>query len=72
LLYWTKEDNSLNEVFIDYEKCIYCKTCISVCPWGVYTDESGKVIVEKMDNCVACMSCIPACPVDAIFVKEEI
>ncbi|MCX6643181.1 MAG: 4Fe-4S binding protein [Candidatus Bathyarchaeota archaeon] len=61
----------MNEVSIDPAKCIYCKTCVTICPWGVYSDEGDHIGVSKMEQCVACMSCIPACPVDAITVKEE-
>ena len=62
----------MHEVKIDYSKCVYCKTCITVCPMGVYSDDGEKVKVSNVNECVACMSCVPACPMDAITVKENI
>jgi len=58
-------------VTIDYDKCIYCKTCISICPWGVYKDSGDKVEVADMKDCVCCMSCVAPCPTDAIKVEED-
>ena len=62
----------MNEVKIDYSKCVNCKSCIKVCPWGVYSETVDRVVVSKVEDCVACMSCVPACPVEAITVKEEL
>jgi NAD-dependent dihydropyrimidine dehydrogenase PreA subunit len=58
------------EVKIDYDKCVYCRICVCVCPMGVYRDMGDKVEVAAPAECVACMSCDPACPVGAITVKE--
>ena len=61
----------MHEVRIDYDKCVYCKTCVAVCPWGVYLDKGGRIEPGNVKECVACMSCVPACPVEAITVREE-
>jgi NAD-dependent dihydropyrimidine dehydrogenase PreA subunit len=58
------------EVKIDYDKCACCRTCVSVCPMGVYSDAGDKVEVVNVNECVACMSCEAACPSGAITVKE--
>ena len=56
---------------IDYNKCINCKTCINVCPAGVYAnDESGKVVVKNPSACIGCKACEVSCPVKAIVVEE--
>lgn len=62
---------AMHKVTIDYDKCVYCKTCVSICPWGVYEDTGDKVEVTHMKDCVCCMSCVAPCPVDAITVEED-
>jgi len=61
----------LHKVIIDYDKCIYCKTCLSICPWGVYEDTGDRIDVKHMKDCVCCMSCVAPCPTDAITVEED-
>jgi NAD-dependent dihydropyrimidine dehydrogenase PreA subunit len=58
-------------VTINYDKCVYCKTCVSICPWGVYADTGDRVDVAHMKDCVCCMSCVAPCPTDAINVEED-
>jgi len=62
----------MHEPRINPDKCVYCKTCISVCPWGVYEDQGDRVEVKRPEDCIACNSCVPACPVDAITLLEDI
>ena len=61
----------LHKVTIDYGKCAYCKTCVIICPWGVYEDMGDRVEVVHMKDCVCCMSCVAPCPTDAITVEED-
>lgn len=58
------------KVTIDYGKCQFCKTCVSVCPMGVYVAKADKVVPENQDSCIACRACESACPVGAITVQE--
>ncbi len=61
----------MHKVIIEPKKCVYCRTCLSICPWGVYEDTGDSVKVSHVDQCVACNSCIAACPADAISVIED-
>lgn len=47
----------------DEEFCKKCKkkTCLYVCPAGVYKEEDGKIKVEY-ENCLECGACKEACP----------
>ena len=56
------------EVVIDFDKCIDCKTCVQLCPMGVYRDEGEKESVNKPDDCIRCRGCEAACPTEAITV----
>jgi NAD-dependent dihydropyrimidine dehydrogenase PreA subunit len=58
------------KITLDQEKCINCKTCISICPMGVYEDKEDRVEVANESECIACMGCVGACPVEAITVEE--
>ncbi len=57
-------------VSINYEECVDCKTCIQICPMGVFKDEEDRVSVGAQEDCIACMGCVGACPVDAVTVIE--
>lgn len=57
-------------VEIDQNKCINCKTCVSICPMGVYEDKTDSVEAVAPQDCIACMGCVAACPAQCITVIE--
>ena len=64
LIGWIAEKISLNNIKVDYDKCIACGTCIKKCPSTVME----AIIKHKktIPDCFSCASCIESCPVDAI------
>jgi len=58
------------KITLDQEKCINYKTCISICPMGVYEDKEDRVEVANESECIACMGCVGAGTVEAITVEE--
>jgi len=66
-------------VLIDAEKCIGCRSCEYICPWGVpvYLEDLGKVF--KCDMCISRQkrdkvpACVEACPTQALVfgTREE-
>lgn len=59
-------------VFIDYELCAGCKSCIMACPWGApqWDEQKGKVV--KCDYCKSRIDaglkpvCVTACPTKSL------
>ncbi len=65
-------------VVIDAEKCIGCRSCEFICPWGVpiYREDLGKVV--KCDMCLSRQklgkvpACVETCPTQAlVFGSRE-
>jgi Fe-S-cluster-containing dehydrogenase component len=64
-------------VLIDAERCIGCKYCMAVCPFGVIAlSNDGKVVV-KCDLCFERTkagrepACVEACPTKALKLVNE-
>ena len=62
-----KNDPHVNKAVVDYEKCISCYSCDSVCPQGAI-----KFAKVKKYKCIGCGRCAKICPKGAIsYVSEE-
>ena len=49
------------------DKCTSCGACVTVCPAGAFTSETGTMGVRfNSKKCVACGLCIKACPFRAM------
>ncbi len=59
-------NEDLGRVEVDYNKCIGCRTCVSVCPFGAmhFVAQDRKVI--KCDLCDGDPQCVRFCDVEAI------
>jgi len=59
-------NEELNRVEVDYDVCIGCRTCVSVCPFGAmhYNAIDGKV--AKCDLCDGDPQCARFCDIKAI------
>jgi len=60
----------MGRVEIDYGKCIGCRTCVSVCPFGAmhFVPTDRKVI--KCDLCDGDPQCVRFCDVKAVRLVE--
>jgi len=59
-------DENLNRVMVEYSKCIGCRTCVTVCPFGGMSFDlmDGRVI--KCDLCDGDPLCVRFCAYGAL------
>ncbi len=58
-------------LIIDRNKCVGCKACVQVCPFGALKiDEENKAVVDA-GVCTLCGACVEVCPVEAMEIKRE-
>ncbi|TFF99134.1 MAG: 4Fe-4S dicluster domain-containing protein [Promethearchaeota archaeon] len=61
--------NKKGRVKIDFEICIDCGACISLCPTDALYMNSEHRLEFTEEKCMACLLCLDSCPRSAI--KEE-
>lgn len=63
-------------VLIDKDRCIGCKFCLMVCPFGVINISAGGTAVLKCDLCIERTrmgeqpACVEACPTKALKLVD--
>ena len=61
---------------VDVELCKGCKTCVEVCPKGVFElyrlEGAQKSQVARLDDCEQCTACVKQCPERAIQAEPPI
>ncbi len=57
---------------VDNNKCVGCKMCINICPFGALGwDSMSKKIIVANKICYGCGICRVACKKDAITIKDR-
>jgi Fe-S-cluster-containing hydrogenase component 2 len=59
-------NTSLGRVEVDYDVCIGCRTCVSVCPFGAMSFNTVDRKVFKCDLCDGDPQCVRFCDVKAL------
>jgi NAD-dependent dihydropyrimidine dehydrogenase PreA subunit len=60
----------MQKVEINFDDCINCKICVSICPMGVYEEGDDKIRIVTEDDCIVCRGCEAACPTEVITISE--
>jgi carbon-monoxide dehydrogenase iron sulfur subunit len=68
----TSRDETSGFVVIDYEKCIGCRSCVTVCPFGARSYSTIDKMVLKCDLCGGDPQCARFCEVKAVeFISAD-
>ena len=59
-------NDELNRVEVDYNKCIGCRSCVSVCPFGAMAFNPIDRQVFKCDLCDGDPQCVRFCSVNCL------
>jgi Fe-S-cluster-containing hydrogenase component 2 len=64
------QDEKLGRVSVDYDTCIGCRSCVSVCPFGAMSFNTIDRRVLKCDVCDGDPQCVRFCDVKAVDFVE--
>jgi adenylylsulfate reductase subunit B len=56
--------------YISDELCKKCGECIDTCPYEVFRDREGAVVVAAPEDCIECTACVELCPHEAIAMDD--
>lgn len=59
-----------NELFFNYDKCVYCKKCVDICKCDCHKISENEHLYIR-DNCVVCGNCADNCMFGAIEVVSK-
>ncbi len=63
-------NEAMNRVEVDYDICIGCRTCVSVCPFGAMNYNATDRNVVKCDLCDGDPQCARFCDVKAVVYVD--
>ncbi len=67
-----RRDKDTHAMVINYDKCIGCRMCITVCPFGAPLYDSVRKQVIKCNLCDGDPQCVRFCPTNALqFLPKE-
>jgi len=61
----------LARVTIDYDRCIGCRMCMAVCPFGAISLDSARGRPIKCDLCDGDPLCVTFCAYGALLYVDE-
>lgn len=65
-------DDELGRVSVDYDACIGCRSCVSVCPFGAMNFNATDKQVFKCDLCDGDPQCVRFCEEKAVdFIEAD-
>ena len=57
-------------VMVDYDRCISCRMCMAVCPFGAIGFDPQTRMVIKCDLCDGAPACVPCCQPGALVFTD--
>ena len=67
-----QKDRETGAVHIDHDKCVGCRTCMTVCPFGAISYDKDRRQVMKCELCGGDPQCVRFCQTGALqFVAKE-
>jgi NAD-dependent dihydropyrimidine dehydrogenase PreA subunit len=57
---------------LDRSRCRGCRTCIDVCPHGVFRMTDGKSEIADRESCMECGACMRNCAAGAVRVTAGV
>jgi carbon-monoxide dehydrogenase iron sulfur subunit len=63
-------DESLGRVMVDHDKCIGCRMCVTVCPFGAIRFDTNSSEIIKCDVCDGDPLCVRFCSYGALQYVE--
>lgn len=61
-----KRDKETGAMVINYDKCIGCRMCVTMCPFGASLYDSARKRVIKCELCDGDPQCVKFCPSGAL------
>jgi ferredoxin len=55
---------------ISEEQCRKCRECVETCPYEVFAEREGDIVVERPEDCIECTACVDSCPEQAISMGD--
>ncbi len=66
-------DPKTRAMMVNYNRCIGCRTCVAVCPFGAMRYDTVRKKVFKCDLCDGDPQCVKFCPQEALqFVPKDV
>lgn len=56
--------------YVAEELCNKCGECVETCPYEVFQDKGGTVVVATPEDCIECTACVDSCPAEAISMGD--
>jgi len=65
-----KVDPLSKDIKVDWNKCVQCSACVSICPSGALyvKDRAAMEVAFDAEKCIACELCVNPCPPRAFEV----
>jgi len=61
-----ERDRNTGALVINRDRCVGCRTCLAVCPFGAVAYDAARKQIMKCDLCSGDPQCVRFCPTEAL------